>query len=834
MSDRREFLKQIAILTGGTGLMYGIPPSIQRAIAIDPEEGSTYLDAEHVVILMKENRSFDHALGSLSGVRGFKDPRAVHLPNQLPVWLQSDNKGNAFVPFRLNLRETKSTWMGALPHDRNSQVDSYNEGRYDTWIEVKKSRHKAYKEMPLTMGYYNRKDLPFNYALADAFTVCDQNFSSGMTSTWPNRLFFFTGTIREKQDKDYKPQIRNELKRGEATWKTFPERLEDHGISWKIYQNDVSFGGGYKGEERSWLSSFSCNPMEFFKQYHIKFSDRHQAGLRTLSETLPKDIKQAKSKLKEDLPEKTLKKIRKDIKQKEDVLKNANQELQDFSQKAFEALPQRERNLYNKAFTVNDGDPDFRSVTKLDYTDEQGEQREMVVPKGDIFHQLRSDVDNGKLPTVSWLTPPQKYSDHPSAPWYGSYYVSEVMDILTKNPEVWKKTIFIMTYDENDGYFDHIPPFTPPNPYKKNSGKCSAGIDPKLEWITRQQEIDHGRSKKGASEGPIGLGYRVPMIIASPWNRGGKVCSEVFDHTSTLQFLEKFLNKKFKTNIRESNISQWRRTVCGNLTAAFSPFEAKNEKLEMLKRDAFLKPIHQAQFKAVPGNFRSLTKTEMEKAKTDWTSLSLFPEQEKGMSVSCALPYELSVEGRAHSEDRFELKLHAGNQRFGARSSGAPFTVYGHPDGIRSYAVSAGDTLVDHFDFSKAEGKKYALKVYGPNGFYRSFEGGKTGPDIQFWIGETISSGKKPKAELTLLAKLNTNEPLEISVEHNAYNYGKMVKRLNPSDSGHVVEVMKLSLDESFSWYDFSVKVKGVPGFVQNFAGRVETGQSSMSDPQMA
>ncbi len=96
--------------------------------------------------------------------------------------------------------------------------------------------------------------------------------------------------------------------------------------------------------------------------------------------------------------------------------------------------------------------------------DDNGTKRTAKIPAGDVLHQFRTDVDSGKLPTVSWLVPPCNFSDHPGAPWYGAWYLSEVIDILTKNPEVWKKTIFILTYDENDGYFDHIPPFVAPDP----------------------------------------------------------------------------------------------------------------------------------------------------------------------------------------------------------------------------------------------------------------------------------------------------------------------------------------------------------------------------------
>src|SRR5690606_9545906 len=110
-STRRSFVKQAALLSGlgSTGLFNA---SILRAMSIEPERGTSYLDAKHIVVLMQENRSFDHLFGSLRGVRGFEDPRAISLPNGNPVWVQSENNGSHFPPFRLNIKDTKSTWMG--------------------------------------------------------------------------------------------------------------------------------------------------------------------------------------------------------------------------------------------------------------------------------------------------------------------------------------------------------------------------------------------------------------------------------------------------------------------------------------------------------------------------------------------------------------------------------------------------------------------------------------------------------------------------------------------------------------------------------------------------
>jgi len=198
MQTRREFIKRAALLSGAPGVWSLLQNSIERAYAIEPELGSTYLDAEHIVMLMQENRSFDHCFGALQGVRGFNDPRAITLPNKNPVWLQTNASGETYGPFRLNLKESKATWMGSLPHTFASQVDARNGGKYDLWLEAKASDNKEYAGIPLTMGYYNREDIPFYYALADSFTVCDQYFCSALTSTTPNRLYHWTGTVRER------------------------------------------------------------------------------------------------------------------------------------------------------------------------------------------------------------------------------------------------------------------------------------------------------------------------------------------------------------------------------------------------------------------------------------------------------------------------------------------------------------------------------------------------------------------------------------------------------------------------------------------------------------
>lgn len=825
MDDRRNFIKKALLLAGTTGLANTMPPAIQRALAIEPIAGSSFLDAEHVVILMQENRSFDHAFGTLKGVRGFNDPRFISLPNTNPVWFQADKSGNTYAPFRLDLRKSKATWMGAVPHSRHTQVDAFNNGAHDNWIEAKK-KSKPYADIPQTMGYHNRQDIPFNYALADAFTICDQNFCSGMTSTWPNRLFFWTGTIREAPNGESKAWIRNDLPVGQGKWKTFPERLEETGIPWKVYQNDVTCGGGFEGEERSWLANFGCNPLELFEQYHVKFSSRYVKALRIQTETLPKEIEQLEHKLKSlAQKEASYTKMQKALKKKQETLQLAHDEIEKWAEAHFNALSDREKNLFNKAFSTNKDDPDYHKLDVLTYADEQGKEQALTVPKGDILHQFRKDVENGTLPQVSWMVPAEKYSDHPTAPWYGSWYVSEIMDILTKNPAVWQKTVLIMTYDENDGYFDHVPPFIPPNPYVNNSGKCSKGIDTKVEYITLEQELAQGKSAKEARGAAIGLGFRVPLIIASPWTRGGKVCSQVYDHTSTLQFLEKWLNHKFKKNIVEENISSWRRTICGDLTAAFQTADEQPIKTDLpfIQRNPYLEGIHQAQFKDSPKDYRKLTQQEIENTKKTPWQLADMPRQEEGVKEACPLPYELYADIVANEKD-ITLLLAAGNTLFKDKSAGVPFTVY-NKAGIRSYAVAPGDHIQDNFE---PVNKQYNLEVHGPNGFYRALIGKSNKPKLTLEAAYEVE-GARSTGNLVITAKNNTTAACSLLVVDNAYKQAAKERTLKPMEEIR----LNISLKDSHGWYDFTVTEKEDSDLKWIYAGKVETGNFGYTDPQM-
>lgn len=827
MDNRREFLKKAALLSGGTGLLSVFPPSIQKALAIDPAIGTTFMDAEHVVILMQENRSFDHCFGSLQGVRGFDDPRAIHLPNGNPVWLQQNKLGETFAPYRLDIRNTNATFLGSLPHSWPDQTDARNEGLYDQWLMAKARGGEDYQG-PFTLGFYNREDLPFYYSLADAFTVCDQNFCSSLTGTTPNRLYLWTGTIRPEQKATAPAHVMNSDTDydKEVSWKTFPERLEENNISWKIYQNEISLASGLSGEEDAWLANFTDNPIEWFSQYHVRFSPTHVAFLEKMEAVLPKEINGIESRLRSNnLPDEEKKKLQRELISRKMLLAKA-QERHQWSRENFEKLPQKEQQLHKKAFTTNAGHPDYRELSSLEY-DDNGVARKMTVPKSDPLYQFRKDVEEGKLPTVSWLVGSENFSDHPGAPWYGAWYVSEVMDILTSQPEVWKKTIFILCYDENDGYFDHVPPFVAPNPNKPSTGKVSKDIDASLEFVTLEQDLKM-RGRKAAREGSIGLGFRVPLVIASPWSRGGAVCSEVFDHTSILQFLEKFCSAKAGKPIRETNITAWRRAVCGDLTTVFRPYEGQKINLPpFLDKEQFYETIHKAQFKSYPNGFVKCSDEDIREIQKDKTYKSILPRQEKGQRTSLPLRYELYADITL-SEDRKKIgmQLHAGNKLHGKKSMGSPFSVYageGAELHVRQYALVAGDHLSDQWDMDTFTKGIYSLKTYAPNGFFRGATGSVEDPAIQ------IKLAYQTDGSIVLHCVNQSDKALELLIEDQAYGSANVQKRLPAKKSADI----KLSFRNSQNWYDFLLTVPGYADFSRHYAGRVENGSMGMTDPQI-
>ena len=331
----------------------------------------------------------------------------------------------------------------------------------------------------------------------------------------------------------------------------------------------------------------------------------------------------------------------------------------------------------------------------------------------------------------------------------------------------------------------------------------------------------------------------MPMIIASPWSRGGFVNSEVFDHTSSIQFVEHFLAKKYNKKVHEENVTQWRRTICGDLTSVFRPYNGeKITRPGFLEKKPFYESIHQAQFLQVPNNYKKLTAEEIAVINKDHTQSPHFPQQEKGVRPANALRYELYTHGEIDKQkNTFGLAFTAGNKVYGNKAAGSPFRVYSvnpyQKEELRAwdYSAAAGDTLRDEWNLADFENGLYHLKVYGPNGFYREFTGNRENPLLKITCNyqrNRINAAKLTGNVAVTIAN-HDSKPHLVTIEDKSYKTGSQQKAI----AAGAEETIVLNLEKSHQWYDFGVSVKGHDAFAERFAGHVENGEISKTDPLM-
>jgi phospholipase C len=751
-TNRRTFM-QLMGLTGAATLTT-MKSNIAKAleIAANCRTGSIK-DVEHVVILMQENRPFDHHFGTLRGVRGFNDPRAIkiNLPLQsgtgstpVPVWLQPAGAANVAAgfavppdygnlggpsdgvdvipPFRVNPNGGNPglTYLPGTNHSWEATHACWNQGQYDSWPTT---------NGPMVMSYVTREDIPFHYALADAFTVGDAYHCSIMGPTNPNRTYLWSGCVGNLSNlgaggtdgQGAGPMTYNGLSLNNAYWtfRTFPEVLQAAGVSWKIYQDlagstfSPDFGDG---TGNSFAGNFTDNPVLYFNQYLNAPTDSA---------------------------------------------------------------------LFKNGCT---GTEIINSIPASGASNE-----DWLAWAKHLFDEFRSDVQSGKLPQVSWIVGPAGYTEHADWPVdYGAWYISEILDVLVSNPEVFSKTVFIVNYDEADGSFDHIlPPTVPGSPAY---GASTVSIE--NEIVTASGEPQPFQS------GPIGLGQRVPFLVISPWSKGGYVNSQVFDHTSVLQFIEK------RFGVYEPNLSPWRRAVSGDLTSVFNFANPNDKQSGLPNTDSFLPPVDEL----AGGNVNTFIPS------LGTVTLGV-PPQEQGVRPARALPYELNVHAAVNASASTVVLTF-----FNTGRAAVAFQVRsGNPsDLVRTYTVEPGKQLSDTWSVTSS----YDLSVYGPNGFVRYFKGSigsgvaildvlsryhrEDSGSIEWKITNVTAS----KAEVTVL---------------DAYTGDSVTRFIEPKQTSQ----SRLSLQQFFGWYDLVVTVASDSTFSYRLAGHVETGRDSFSDPAL-
>ena len=676
--DRRRFLQ----LAGGSVATTMLSDSIARAAGIPANRATRSLqDVEHVVVLMQENRAFDHYFGVMRGVRGFGDPHPITLPSGRPVWNQADGSA-VTLPFRPDVGNLALVFIEDLDHSWDGTHQMFNGGDWDQWIPAKGTTSMAHME---------RADLPFHYALADAFTVCDGYHCSMLGPTDPNRYYMWTGWDGN-DGKGGGPVIAND--EIGYSWQTYPERLQAAGVSWKIYQ-DIGDGldaAGYWGwTSDPYIGNYGDTSLLYFDDY------------RNAAPGSP---------------------------------------------------------LYQLARTGTD-----------------------VNASGGFFDQLTADVQSDQLPDVSWIVAPEAYTEHPAWPaGYGAWYTAGVLNALTSNPDVWSKTALLITFDENDGFFDHVP-----GPYPNVGGLAGQST------VALDDEFFAGTAGTvGGSDGtpgPYGLGVRVPLLVVSPWSTGGWVCSETFDHTSLLRFLEA------RFGVVEPNITPWRRAVCGDLTSAFD-FASASDAVPTLPSVAAYKPSGTASptYSPTPPSSGSL------------------PVQESGTKPSRQLGYRFSVEFSAEP-GRLSLAI-ANPGSLGIGLQARSLTIPGAPF---SYTVGAEDEL----RVTLPNPGSYDLRLHGPNGFFRHFAGSAA---TTLQVG--MVPGRAPGTFTLRVADRDARGPDAVTVA-DAYGETRELRLRRGIGELHVTSA------QSGGWYDLALSSDADPSFAYALAGPIESARTLTSDPQL-
>jgi len=684
--DRRSFLSMLGV----PALAAVAPTDLSHVLALPANNRTRSIkDVEHVVFLMQENRSFDHYFGTLRGVRGFSDPHPVTLPSGRSVWHQPNGAGE-LLPFRPDVADLGRSYLPDPPHGWNDTHAAWNGGRFDQWVPNKGVD---------TMAYHTRKDLPYQFALADAFTVCDNYRCSLLGPTDPNRYHLWTGWVGN-DGKGGGPVITN----AEAgyDWSTYPERLERAGISWKVYQ-DVGVGltaaGSWGWTDDPYIGNYGDNSLLYFHQY----------------------------------------------------------------QNAAAGTPLADR---------------ARTGTEI-----RNQNRSPLA----LLSDFKADVKARRLPQVTWIAAPEAFSEHPNwAPDLGAWYVSQVIDTLASDPDLWSRTALFITYDEEGGFFDHLVPPTPPQ-----------SPDQGLSTVATTNEIFAGNADHPA--GPYGLGMRVPMIVVSPWTRGGWVNSQLFDHTSLIRFLE----ARFATgrpDLVESNITPWRRAVTGDLTSAFDFRSPNTQRVPLPSTTGYLPTdlVRVPDLVPVPPVAQSV------------------PAQEKGVRPARALPYSLLADAAAGAKGSpVTLTL---------RNQGSAAAVYhvrsaGPAQGPRSYTLGPNKALTDTWDAAAG----YDLEVHGPNGFFRRFADAAAGAGLGVLARHT---DHERSIALDLANQTAVTVKVTVTDEYTGHATTLSVKARS-------TVTRTWSLSRTKGWYDLSLAVPGAPAFAYRYAGHLEDGHDSISDPHL-
>uniref|UniRef100_A0A7S4PFL7 Bacterial phospholipase C C-terminal domain-containing protein n=1 Tax=Paramoeba aestuarina TaxID=180227 RepID=A0A7S4PFL7_9EUKA len=414
--------------------------------------------------------------------------------------------------------------------------------------------------------------------------------------------------------------------------------------------------------------------------------------------------------------------------------------------------------------------------------------------------EFQKDVENDKLPQVSWIIAPTARSEHATNhPCAGEDFTARLLKVLQQNPDVYANTAFILNYDEGGQFYDHV--WCPTPPVDEKEGISTVSVEGEINYDNLVTEPS-----------PYGLGFRVPIVVVSPWTRGKLLYSQVMDHTSVLFLLES------KFNVTIDTISAWRRALCGNLLGIF----------DFDNPDYSWPDLPDTSDYVNQGNYECDTLPPVE-----IPSEQSMPVQEPGTRLSKALPYTFLVT-QTREDDVLKIKID------NAGDLGGAFILFDvlHLKDVRPrlYTIEAGKTIIDVIPLRYEDKlENYTLVLQGPNGFVRYM----SGP-----LDKSDACGGNVEAYITYNERLNdvivntiNNQDASVTVElvDNAYGHSSQpdweVYDVPPNGG---TDSRKINVQSSGNWYDLSVIIHNEDCFERRFMGRMEVGTAGMSDPAMS
>ncbi len=441
-----------------------------------------------------------------------------------------------------------------------------------------------------------------------------------------------------------------------------------------------------------------------------------------------------------------------------------------------------------------------------------------IRPVPDLVAAFAATVEADALPSVSWLIAPEALSEHAANhPPAGEDLTARLLAVMRANPAVYAKTLFVLNYDEGGQFFDHHWTPTPPM-FAPADGASTVDVTSEIFMSALAPSVHL----------PIGLGFRVPLVMVSPWTRGPLVLSEVLDHTALLKLVER------RFNVTCPNISPWRRAITGDATAAFD----------------FARPDYSWPDLPDTSNYTRMANDECDhNPRPTIPAQQRMPVQEAATRISRALPYEFAIDDAVSfvsgKTDHINGAAPTGELRMtltiaNTGAAGAPFLLVDQLRGAarapRKYAVESGKTLVDEFVVvaNDTQGAyEYALALHGPNGFLREFSGVGSAPQTQTLGARMLYEPKRERVVLQL--RNDGSQPVALEVADMAYK--------TPGSPWSLVLAAGEARDfgvhvggAAGRWYDLRVQTPSaaVPLFERRFMGRMETGSDSTSDPAMA